>query len=237
MRRDGRALDALRPIALQADYVPYPEGSVLITCGGTRVLCNVTVQPGAPAWRQQGLGWVTAEYSLLPRSTQQRTPRETTGLRGRTQEIRRMIGRCLRAVVDLEALGERTCIVDCDVLQADGGTRTAAINGGYLALALALRRLQAAGDLPGGVLKTQVAAISVGIVDRQPMLDLNYEEDARAQVDLNVAMDGQGRYIEIQGTAEGEPFDQADLEQMLTLARAGIEQVLERQRQFLRQHE
>jgi ribonuclease PH len=236
MRADGRAADEIRPTTLQADYVEYPEGSVLITCGGTRVLCNVTVEESTPAWRQAGLGWVTAEYSLLPRATHQRTPRETAGLRGRTQEIRRMIGRCLRAAVDLESLGERTCIVDCDVLQADGGTRTAAVNGGFLALALALKRLEAAGKVAQKVLKAQVAAVSVGLVEGEPLLDLTYEEDSRAQVDLNVAMDSRGRYIEVQGTAEGEPFTPGELEAMLDLARAGIAQILTTQREFLLDH-
>ncbi|MFZ5916133.1 MAG: ribonuclease PH [Chloroflexota bacterium] len=237
-RADGRKPDELRPVSLVPDFVVYPEGSVLIAMGETRVLCNVTVQEGVPGWmRGQGLsgGWITAEYALLPRSTHHRTPRETFGLRGRTQEIRRLIGRCLRAAVDQEKLGERTCIVDCDVIQADGGTRSAAITGGYVALALALGRLIQGGLLPPEVLTSAVAAISVGVVNGQPLLDLCYEEDSTAEVDVNVVMNADGRFIEVQGSAEGAPFPRTTLHELLDLAHSGIDQLLTIQREMLDQ--
>ena len=237
MRRvDGRTTDELRPIVFTPHYVAYPEGSVLIAMGQTQVLCNVTVEEGMPGWmRAQGAtgGWITAEYALLPRSTHRRTPRETSGLRGRTQEIRRLIGRSLRAAVDLEKLGERTCIVDCDVIQADGGTRTAAITGGYVALAIALRKLIQGGLLPADVLKTAVAAVSVGVVGGQPVLDLCYEEDSIAEVDVNVVMNAAGEFIEVQGTAEGAPFSRAMLDDLLNLAHEGIGQLLTLQQALL----
>lgn len=224
MRPDGRAADELRQTRFTLDYVVYPEGSVLIEMGETRVLCNVTVGEQLPVWRQQsGAGWLTAEYALLPRSTHKRTPRETMGLRGRSQEIRRMIGRALRAAVDLEKLGPRQLIVDCDVLQADGGTRCAAITGGYVALALALRRLAEQGVVPLDVLLEPVAAVSVGLVGGEARLDLCYAEDSRADVDLNVVVDAEGSFIELQGTAEGQPFDRAALDGLLNLALAGTE--------------
>jgi len=230
MRRvDGRTVDELRPVTITPDYVAYPEGSVLIAVGETRVLCNVTVEESVPGWmRAQGIegGWLTAEYALLPRSTHRRTPRETSGLRGRTQEIRRLIGRSLRAAVDLEKLGERTCIVDCDVIQADGGTRTAAITGGYVALAIALGKLIRGGLLPAEVLETAIAAVSVGVVSGQPVLDLCYEEDSIAEVDVNVVMNAAGEFIEVQGTAEGAPFSRAMLDELLDLAREGIGKLL-----------
>ncbi|MBC8446842.1 MAG: ribonuclease PH, partial [Chloroflexi bacterium] len=215
MRKDERAADELRPVQLTLDYVQYAEGSVLIAMGGTRVLCNVSVEDRLPRWllNQSGgkQGWLTAEYALLPRSTHTRTPRETQGLRGRTQEIRRFIGRSLRAAVNLELLGERQLMVDCDVLQADGGTRTAAVTGGYVAVALALRRLIVQGAVPAGVLRTPVAAVSVGVVDGLPLLDLDYGEDSRAAVDGNVVMTAAGELVEAQFTAEGRPFDRAAL--------------------------
>lgn len=230
MRRvDGRTVDELRPVTITPDYVAYPEGSVLIAVGETRVLCNVTVEESVPGWmRAQGIegGWLTAEYALLPRSTHRRTPRETSGLRGRTQEIRRLIGRSLRAAVDLEKLGERTCIVDCDVIQADGGTRTAAITGGYVALAIALGKLIRGGLLPAEVLETAIAAVSVGVVSDQPVLDLCYEEDSIAEADVNVVMNAAGEFIEVQGTAEGAPFSRAMLDELLDLAREGIDELL-----------
>jgi ribonuclease PH len=236
MRSDGRQPDELRPVSLTPGYIKYPEGSVLVTFGDTRVLCNVTVEDRLPAWlfrSRERHGWVTAEYALLPRATQLRTERETRGLRGRTQEIRRLIARSLRAAVDLDLLGERQCIVDCDVLQADGGTRTAAITGGYVALALAIRKLADDGVVPPETLRRSVAAVSVGIVDEEPLLDLNYEEDNRAEVDLNVVMVGDGRFVEIQGTAEGEPFDRAAVDAMLDLAESGIQQLVRIQNQVL----
>ncbi len=232
-RIDGRKPDYLRPVTLTPDYVVFPEGSVLIAMGETKVLCNVTLEKGTPRWKQQqGIpgGWVTAEYALLPRSTHVRTSRETRGLRGRTQEIKRLIGRSLRAAVDLEKLGERTFILDCDVIQADGGTRTAAITGGYLALRMALQTLIEAGEEDPGVLLSPVAAVSVGIVEGVPLLDLCYTEDVAAQVDVNVVMNAAGEFIEVQGTAEGEPFPRNSLDAMLDLAEKGIRELLEIQR-------
>jgi ribonuclease PH len=227
MRIDGRALDALRPVKMTPGYVVHPEGSVLIEMGETRVLCNATLTEQVPAWLAgTGRGWVTAEYALLPRSTHTRTPRETKGLGGRTQEIRRLIGRSLRAAVDLEALGERQVILDCDVLQADGGTRTAAITGGYVALALALRELIQAGVLSSHVLSTAVAAVSVGLIDGEPMLDLCYAEDHRADADFNIVMTAGGQFVEVQGTAEGATFDRATMDRLLDLAVEGIAQLL-----------
>ena len=234
MRIDGRASDELRPVVMTPDYVEYAEGSVLIEMGGTRVLCNVTVEDGAPSWLRGGnRGWVTAEYAMLPRSTHVRTQRESRGVRGRTQEIQRLIGRILRAAVDLEKLGERTLIVDCDVIQADGGTRTAAITGGYTALALALRRLIAAGQVSSRVLRTAVAAVSVGVVQDEPLLDLCYAEDSQAEVDFNVVMTGQGQYVEVQGTAEGQPFARSQMAALLDLAEKGIGELLVAQRKAL----
>jgi ribonuclease PH len=226
MRPDGRAADELRQTRFTLDYVVYPEGSVLVEMGETRVLCNVTAGEQLPVWRQNsGAGWLTAEYALLPRSTHKRTPRETMGLRGRSQEIRRLIGRALRAAVNMEKLGPRQLIIDCDVLQADGGTRCAAITGGYVALALALRRLADQGVVSPDALLHPVAAVSVGIVGGEARLDLCYAEDSIADVDLNVVADVEGRFIELQGTAEGQPFDRSALDGLLDLAAAGIEQL------------
>ena len=234
MRRDGREWNEMRPVVLIPGFVEHAEGSVLIEFGGTRVLCNATVEPSVPVWRQgSGSGWVTAEYALLPRSTQRRTKRETMGLRGRTQEIQRLIGRSLRMAVDLEMLGERMIIVDCDVLQADGGTRTASITGGYVALALAVRHLVAQGVVPRQALVTPVAAVSVGLVDGQLLLDLDYEEDSAAMADFNLVMTGDGRLVEVQGTAEAAPFDRSRLDTVLDLAAYGIEQLLARQQEAL----
>jgi len=215
-------------------YVVYPEGSVLIEVGQTRVLCNATVDDRVPRWLVgTGRGWVTAEYAMLPRSTNTRTARETTGLGGRTHEIRRLIGRSLRAAVDLERLGERQIIVDCDVLQADGGTRTAAVTGGYVALVLALRGLIKAKLISPRTLRAAVAAVSVGVIDGQPMLDLCYEEDHRAEVDFNVVMTHRGEFVEVQGTAEGQPFDRQLMDRLLDLAAQGVEQLLEEQQAAL----
>jgi ribonuclease PH len=233
-RSDGRAADALRDVKFTLDYVEYPEGSVLIEMGKTRVLCNVTIEEGVPKWMSVlGKGWLTAEYAMLPRATHTRSPRETKGLKGRTQEIRRLVGRSLRAAVDLEKLGERTILVDCDVLQADGGTRTASVNGGYVAVSLALQRLAAGGVIPADALLAPVAAISIGNVAGVPLLDLCYEEDHQAEVDLNVVMTAAGRFIEVQGTAEGEPFDRAMLDGMLALAEKGIGEIVEMQKAAL----
>lgn len=229
MRIDGRKLDELRPVIITPDYLIYPEGSVLITMGQTKVICNVTVENTIPRWLQgqdKHGGWVTAEYAMLPRSTQQRKARETRGLGGRTQEIRRLIGRSLRAALDLEKLGTRTCLVDCDVIQADGGTRTAAITGGYVALVIALNKLMHDDIIPADTIKTGVAAISVGMVDDIPMLDLCYQEDSSADVDVNVVMTSQGDFIEVQSTAEREPFSRSTLDSMLKLAYKGIGELL-----------
>jgi ribonuclease PH len=236
-RPDGRRFDELRPVTLTLDYIAYPEGSVLIEMGGTRVLCNVSVEEEVPEWMEgRGTGWLTATYALLPRSTHTRTARETDGLGGRTQEIRRLIGRSLRAAVDLKLIGERLLTVDCDVLQADGGTRTAAISGGYMAVALAVRRLAARGLVPLEALKSPVAAISVGVVEEDVRLDLCYEEDRDAEVDLNVAMTAGGRLIEVQGTAEGEPFSRRTLDRLLDLAELGIEHIVREQKEALQSH-
>ena len=233
-RPDGRSKDELRPLSFTTDFVSYPEGSVLVTWGETRVLCNLTVQNGVPNWMAgRGVGWMTAEYALLPRSTQTRTPRETKGLKGRTQEIRRLIGRALRMAVDLDKIGERTLLLDCDVIQADGGTRVASVTGGYLALALALRPLIESGALPAEALKTPVAAVSVGIVQGHPMLDLNYAEDSRADVDFNVVMTAEGKFIEVQGTAEHAPFSEDALAEMLSLAKKGISEIIALQKDIL----
>jgi ribonuclease PH len=233
-RADGRGASDLRPVRFSLDFVTYPEGSVLIEAGSTRVLCNVSVEEQVPAWmRGRGAGWLTAEYAMLPRSTHTRTPRETRGLRGRSHEIRRLIGRSLRAAIDLGRLGERTLVVDCDVLQADGGTRTAAITGSYVALALAVRRLADAGLVRPDVLHPPVAAVSVGVVGGAIWLDLTYAEDQAAEVDLNVAMTVGGRFVDIQGTAEGEPFDREALDRMLDLAGTGIAGLIAAQREAL----
>jgi ribonuclease PH len=228
MRVDGRRSEELRPVRLELGYTRYAEGSVLISQGQTVVLCNASVEERLPSWMQsngQVGGWVTAEYSLLPRSTHTRTPRETTP-QARTQEIRRIVARSLRAAVDLSALGRRQVIVDCDVLQADAGTRTASVTGGYVALVLALRKLVAAGLVPAGVLLSPVSAVSVGVVDGESLLDLCYQEDVRAEVDLNVVMNRDGRYIDLQGTAEHQPFDRATLTGLLDLAAGGIGELL-----------
>lgn len=234
MRLDGRAWNEMRPVRMTPGFVKYPEGSVLIEMGETRVLCNATVEASVPPWRVgSGAGWITAEYALLPRSTHQRTRRETRGLGGRTQEIRRLIGRSLRAAVDLQKLGERTVILDCDVIQADGGTRTAAVTGGYVALALALQRLSDQGVISPDVLVTEVAAISLGLVGGQVLMDLCYEEDATAEADFNLVMTGDGRLVEVQGTAEGSPFGRDVFGAVLDLAQHGIDQLLALQRQLL----
>ena len=240
MRRDGRALDQLRPVELSLDFTQNPLGSVLCSMGRTRVLCTVTEEAGVPRWlRGSGQGWITAEYSMLPGSTDTRSERESTRgkVSGRTQEIQRLIGRSLRAVADLRALGERTLWVDCDVLQADGGTRTASITGAYTALALAGRRLAARGDVSRSPLCDSVAAISVGVVDGQVMLDLPYEEDARAEVDMNVVATGAGRFIEVQGTGEGATFSAEELRALTDLALRGIADLGRIQREALAESE
>lgn len=229
MRLDGRLPNQLRPTNLTPDYLITAEGSVLIEAGNTRVLCAATVEDNIPAFlRGTGKGWVTAEYSMLPRATITRTQRELTRGRasGRTHEIQRLIGRSLRSIVDLAALGERSVIVDCDVLQADGGTRTAAISGAYVALAIALGTLVEFKVLPKSPLIDSVAATSVGMIGGVAMLDLAYEEDSRADVDMNVIMTGSNKFVEIQATAERIPFEESDLTDLLNLARAGIGELL-----------
>jgi ribonuclease PH len=224
-RPDGRAPGELRPVTWELHYQEWADGSILFSMGKTRVLIAASVSDEAPRWlRGTGKGWVTGEYSMLPRATAERSPREVNKGRpgGRTQEIQRLIGRSLRAVTDLTRLGERTITIDCDVLQADAGTRTASITGGYIALALALRGLAAQGLVPDDVLVDTVAAVSVGIVDGEARLDLCYEEDSGADVDFNVVMTGAGEFVEVQGTAEGVPFRRDGLDELLDLAVAGI---------------
>ncbi len=219
-RPDGRGPDALRPVAYELGYQEWAAGSILFSMGKTRVLCAASVSDDPPRWlRGTGKGWVTGEYSMLPASTSERSAREVTRGRpgGRTQEIQRLIGRALRSVTDLRAIGERMVTIDCDVLQADAGTRTASITGGYVALALALR-----GQGVEEALRDSVAAVSVGLVDGEPRLDLCYEEDAGAEVDCNIVMTGNGQLVEVQGTAEGAPFDRAQLDALLDLATSGI---------------
>ena len=228
MRADGRAVDTLRPITIRPNFTQNPAGSVLIQTGQTMVLCTATIEEKVPPFlRGSGKGWVTAEYSLLPGSTETRSSREVSKgkVSGRTAEIQRLIGRSIRAVVDLELLGERTIWLDCDVLQADGGTRTASVNGAFVALSLAVEKLLATGKLEQNPLKDSVAAISVGVVDGTPVLDLPYEEDSRAEVDMNVVMTGGGRYVEIQGTGEEATFDEEELHQLLTLAKKGLQEI------------
>ena len=235
-RPDDRANDELRPVTWELGFQEWAAGSVLFSMGKTRVLVAASVADEGPRWlKGTGRGWVTGEYSMLPASTSERSNREVNRGRpgGRTQEIQRLIGRSLRSITDLSRLGERTITIDCDVLQADAGTRTASITGGYIALALALRGLEAAGKVPGDVLADSVAAVSVGMVGGEPRLDLCYEEDAGAEVDFNVVMTGGGDFVEVQGTAEGTPFSRADLDAMLDLAARGIEQLTELQRQVL----
>jgi ribonuclease PH len=236
-RRNGRGAEELRPLEIVPGAVPYAEGSALIKQGDTHVLCAATIEENVPRWMQgKGRGWITAEYAMLPRSTKQRTPRATSAGRqdGRGVEIQRLIGRSLRAVADLDALGERQIIVDCDVLQADAGTRCAAITGGYVALALALRKLQAERKLKRNPLPNQVAAISVGLVRGAELLDLDYNEDSNADVDFNVVMTDANAFVEIQGTAEKTPFTPQTLDIMLTLASTGLDQIFAAQRNALR---
>jgi ribonuclease PH len=231
MRPDGRRGDELRPVRITRDFLRHPEGSVLVEFGDTKVICTASLEEKVPPFlRGQGLGWVTAEYGMLPRATGSRTPRENRGPGGRSQEIQRLVGRALRAVVERPKLGERTFWVDCDVIQADGGTRTAAITGAYVALADALQRLVSANVLSRLPLRDAVAAISVGIVSGRPVLDLNYLEDSSADVDMNVVMTGSGEFVEVQGTAEQVPFGRERLSELLTLAEVGIRRLIALQR-------
>jgi len=235
-RRNGRGADQLRPVRFTRRFTAHPEGSVLAEFGETRVLCTASVEEGVPPFlRGKAQGWVTAEYGMLPRATHTRTPREAARGKqtGRTQEIQRLIGRSLRAAVDLKGLGERTVLIDCDVLQADGGTRTAAITGSYLALAEACQALIGRGLLAGSPLHGQIAAVSVGIVRGEPMLDLDYGEDSEAETDMNVVMNNGGAFVEVQGTAEGHAFRRHELDALLNLAASGIGELCSLQAQLL----
>ena len=236
MRKDGRHHDQLRLVEIHPDFIKNADGSVLIRIGRTRVICTASVENAVPAFlKGLGKGWVTSEYSMIPRSTRTRTPRESSRGRpsGRTHEIQRLIGRCLRSVVILEELGERTVWIDCDVIEADGGTRTASITGGFVALTLALQRLAFQEESRKLPLRDYMAATSVGLVDGELLLDLDYDEDSRAQVDMNVVQTGSGRFVELQGTAEGEPFSREVSNRLMDLASLGIQQLIEVQRRIL----
>ncbi|MEE9233832.1 MAG: ribonuclease PH [Candidatus Acidoferrales bacterium] len=236
MRTDKRAPDQLRPVKLTPNFIPTAEGSVLIEVGSTRVICTASVEEGVPSFQKgTGKGWITGEYAMLPRATLQRTPREISRGRvaGRSQEIQRLIGRSLRAIVRLDALGERTLWLDCDVIQADGGTRTAAITGAYVALALACQRLFEMHILRTLPLTDSVAATSVGLVEGTPLLDLTYQEDSRAEVDMNVVGTGSGRLVEVQASGEGATFTEQQLERLLQLARGGLQELFAKQQEIL----
>lgn len=238
IRADGRAVDELRPVRITPGWLPNAEGSAMIEFGNTRVLCAASFTEGVPRWKKDsGSGWVTAEYAMLPRATHTRSDRESVKgkVGGRTHEISRLVGRALRAIIDVEALGENTIVIDCDVLQADGGTRTAAITGAYVALAQAVQwaRENKLVSPKAKVLTDSVAAVSVGIIDGVPMLDLPYTEDVRAETDMNVVVTGSGKFVEVQGTAEGEPFDRDELNELLDLALIGTKQLAELQHQVI----
>jgi ribonuclease PH len=236
MRNDGRSADQLRKVEVQPHFIRNAEGSVLITVGNTRVICTASIENSVPPFlKGQNKGWVTSEYSMLPRATHSRTPRESSRGKqsGRTQEIQRLIGRALRSITQLEELGERTVWIDCDVIDADGGTRTASITGAFLALGLALQKLVREGILQELPLKDYIAATSVGVVNNSVLLDLNYEEDSRAQVDMNVVQTGEGLFVEVQGTAEGDPFPKQILDQLTELASSGIRKLIEIQKGFI----
>ena len=236
VRADGRKVDELRPVRITRHFTDVPEGSVLIECGNTRVMCTATFTAGVPRWRKDsGLGWVTAEYAMLPRATADRTDRESVRgkIGGRTHEISRLIGRCLRGVVDMKALGENQVQIDCDVLQADGGTRCASITGAYVALVDAVNFMLEKGMIEENPIKEAVCAISVGMTDAGPVLDLDYVEDSTSETDMNVVMTSSGRFIELQGTAEGSPFSHEDLTAMLALAKKGCEEILAAQKAAL----
>ncbi len=235
-RSDGRTSDQLRPVTFERHWSEHAEGSTLVSFGKTKVLCTASFTPGVPRWlKDSGTGWVTAEYAMLPRATTTRNQRESVKgkLGGRTQEISRLIGRSLRAVVDMPVLGENSIVIDCDVLQADGGTRTAAITGSYVALADALSWAKSEGHISTDPLIDSVAAVSVGIIDGEPRLDLHYDDDVRAETDMNVVMTGEGNFVEVQGTAEGEPFDRGLLDELLNLAAAGIADLTRQQKASL----
>ncbi len=235
MRADGRKADELRKLKITRNYLKTAEGSVLIEFGDTRVLCTATVENSVPSFlKGKGTGWVTAEYAMLPRSSQQRIARERSKVGGRTQEIQRLIGRSLRAVMDMKALGERTVLIDCDVIQADGGTRTASITGAYIALVDGLRRARKQGMLATIPVTDYLAAISVGLVGGKPMLDLCYTEDSAAEVDMNLVMTGKGGLVEVQGTAEGGPFSKNELNKLIALGEKGIKALVRKQQDLLR---
>ncbi len=235
-RSDNRALDQMRPVNITPEFISTAEGSCLIEIGNTRVICTSSIEESVPNWmRNSGKGWVTSEYGMLPRSTLTRTPRESARGRvgGRTHEIQRLIGRSLRAVIDLTRLGERTIWLDCDVIQADGGTRTASITGAFIALGLALKKLVEAGTISALPIRDYVAATSIGIVDGEIMLDLAYEEDSRAEVDMNIVMTGSRRFVELQSTAELHPFDGDQLQKMISIAGKGVESLIAKQKAVL----
>jgi ribonuclease PH len=236
MRTDGRQLDERRPMTIIPHYIKHAEGSVLIEAGETKVICTATLEDRVPAFMKgQGKGWITAEYSMLPRATQVRNQRESAKgkLGGRTMEIQRLIGRALRSIVDLEALGERSITLDCDVIQADGGTRTTSITGAFVAMAIAVNKLAEEKQLSKFPITDFLASVSVGIVKGQPCLDLNYEEDSQAKVDMNVVMTGDGQFVEVQGTGEESPFSRKELDDLLLLAERGILSMIEEQKQVL----
>jgi ribonuclease PH len=234
MRADGRKSDELRKLKITRNYLKTAEGSVLIEFGDTRVLCTATVENSVPPFlKGKGTGWVTAEYAMLPRSSTQRISRERSKVGGRTHEIQRLIGRSLRSVMDMKALGERTVLIDCDVIQADGGTRTASITGAYIALVDGLRRARKQGMIATIPVTDYLAAISVGIVGGKPVLDLCYMEDSTAEVDMNIVMTGKGKIVEVQGTAEGEPFSKADLNKLIALGEKGIKALINKQQVLL----
>lgn len=231
-RNDGRALDKLRKIKVTRDYIKHAEGSCLIECGETRVICTATIEENVPPFlKNSGTGWVTAEYGMLPRSCVTRIQREK--ISGRTMEIQRLIGRSLRAVIDTDILGERTVKIDCDVIQADGGTRTTSITGGFIALGLALMKIKKQGLISQIPLTDYVAAVSVGILQDQFLLDLNYAEDSKADIDMNIVMVGKGKFVEIQGTAEHKPFSKSQMDKLLELAKGGIDELFEIQKENL----
>src|SRR5512135_737999 len=235
MRIDKRKSDELRKVKIIRNYIKAAEGSVLIQVGDTWVICTATVENAVPPFlRGKGTGWVTAEYAMLPRSSAQRIQRERSKVGGRTHEIQRLIGRALRSVVDMDALGERTVLIDCDVIQADGGTRTASITGSYIALVDALRGLLKSGAIGTMPVRDHLAAVSVGIVGNEPVLDLCYQEDSAAEVDMNLVMTGSGKIVEVQGTAEGEPFSKAELAKLLALGEKGIKALIRKQKELLK---
>lgn len=235
-RKDNRGTGQLRPITIETGVNMHAEGSVLISMGNTKIICTASVESKVPPFmRDQGRGWVTAEYSMLPRATTERSSREASRGKqgGRTVEIQRLIGRAMRAVVNMEALGERTIWIDCDTIQADGGTRTASITGGFVAMCLAISGLMEEGKIKTNPIKDYMAAISVGVVNGEPLLDLDYEEDYKASTDMNVVMTGGGKYVELQGTAEEEPFGQEELDELIKLAASGVQLLVEKQKEVL----